>query len=83
MKISLFVNNKGRAIPSLFFILKIKNVNKLLIFRTLIIAFLITNFVVSFTLETVADCTIMFFTFLMAIGYIGAELIINQNKPKN
>ena len=57
--------------------------NKLLVFRATIIIFLITNFIISFTLETVADCTIMFFTFLMALGYLGAEMIIARDEAES
>ena len=57
--------------------------NKLLVFRSTIIIFLITNFIISFTLETAADCVIMFFTFPMAFGYLGAEMIIARDEAKN
>jgi len=57
--------------------------NKLLVFRATIIIFLITNFIISFTLETAADCTIMFFTFLMALGYLGAEMIIARDEAES
>jgi hypothetical protein len=56
--------------------------NKLLVFRVAIITFLIINFIISFTLETAADCVIMFFTFLMSLGYLGAEMIITRDKAK-
>ena len=50
--------------------------NKLLVLRVAIIIFLITSFIISFTLETPEDCVIMFFTFLMSLGYLGAEMIM-------
>ena len=56
--------------------------NKLLVFRSAIIIFIITNFIVSYTLETAADCAIMFFTFLFSLGYLGAELIITHDEAK-
>ena len=56
--------------------------NKLLVFRVVIITFLITSFIISFTLETAADCVIMFFTFLMSLGYLGAEMIIARDEAK-
>jgi hypothetical protein len=56
--------------------------NKLLVFRVAIITFLITNFIISFTLETEADVVIMFFTFLMSLGYLGAEMLIARDEAK-
>ena len=55
---------------------------KLIVFRILMIAFIITNFIISFKLETAAECTIMFFTFLISLGYLGAEMIIARNKAE-
>ena len=56
--------------------LKIKAMNKkLLAFRLTMITFILLNFLVSFKLETIAECVIMFFTFLLALGYIAAEVI--------
>jgi len=57
--------------------------NKLLVLRAVIITFLITSFIISFTLETVADCVLMFFTFLMSLGYLGAEMIIAREKAES
>lgn len=48
---------------------------KLLAFRLSMITFIILNFLVSFKLETVAECLIMFVTFLLALGYLAAEVI--------
>ena len=56
--------------------------NKLLVFRVTIITFLIINFIISFTLESEADVIIMFFTFLMSLGYLGAEMIIARDGVK-
>jgi hypothetical protein len=56
--------------------------NKLLVFRVAIITFLITNFIISFTLETEADCLIMFFTFLMSMGYLGAEMLFARDEAR-
>jgi hypothetical protein len=56
--------------------------NKLLVLRVVIIIFLITSFIISFTLETAADCVIMFFTSLMSLGYLGAEMIIARDEVK-
>jgi hypothetical protein len=56
--------------------------NKLLVLRVVIITFLITSFIISFTLETSADCVIMFFTFLMSLGYLGAEMIIARDEAE-
>jgi hypothetical protein len=57
--------------------------NKLLVLRAVIITFLITSFIISFTLETVADCVLMFFTFLMSLGYLGAEMIIAREEAES
>ena len=57
--------------------------NKLLVFRVAIITFLITNFIISFTLESEADVVIMFFTFLMSLGYLGAEMIIARDEAES
>jgi hypothetical protein len=56
--------------------------NKLLVLRVAIITFLITSFIISFTLETSADCVIMFFTFLMSLGYLGAEMLIARDEAE-
>jgi len=59
--------------------LKIKAMNKkLLAFRLTMITFILLNFLVSFKLETIAECLIMFFTFLLALGYIAAEVISKE-----
>jgi uncharacterized membrane protein len=55
---------------------------KLLLFRLAIITFIIISFSSSFKLETEMDCTIMFFTFLIALGYLGAEMIVTRNEVK-
>lgn len=55
---------------------------KLLAFRIAIITFLVISFIISFTLESEADCLIMFFTFLMSLGYLGAEMIILRDEAK-
>ena len=56
--------------------------NKLLLFRATIITFLTVCFISSFKLETEADCLIMFFTFMMSIGYLGAEIVIKLDKAE-
>jgi len=55
---------------------------KLLLFRLAIITFIIISFSSSFKLETEMDCTIMFFTFLIALGYLGAEMIVTRDEVK-
>jgi hypothetical protein len=57
--------------------------NKLLVLRAVIITFLITSFIISFTLETPADCVLMFFTFLMSLGYLGAEMLIARDEAES
>jgi uncharacterized membrane protein len=52
---------------------------KLLAFRITIIAFIIISFISSFKLETEAECVIMFFTFLLSLGYLGAEMIVKRD----
>jgi hypothetical protein len=56
---------------------------KLLLFRIAVITFIVFNFVLSFKLETEADCLIMLFTFLFSIGYLGAETINAFDKAKH
>jgi len=55
---------------------------KLLFARATIIAIIILNFSVSFRLETEAECLIMFFNFLLALGYLGAEMIIAREEAE-
>jgi uncharacterized membrane protein len=55
---------------------------KKLLFRLAIITFIIISFSSSFKLETEMDCTIMFFTFLIALGYLGAEMIVTRDEVK-
>ena len=57
--------------------------NKLLVFRITIVAFIVTNFMISYQLETEADVMIMFFTFLISLGYLGAEMIIARDEAKH
>lgn len=57
--------------------------NKLLVLRVVIITFLITSFIISFTLETAADVVIMFFTFLMSLGYLAAEMLIARDEAES
>ena len=52
---------------------------KLLLFRLSIIAFIIISFASSYRLETDADITIMFFTFLITLGYLGAEMLYQRH----
>ena len=56
--------------------------NKLLVLRITIVAFIVTNFMISYQLETEADVMIMFFTFLITLGYLGAEMIITRDESK-
>lgn len=56
---------------------------KLLVFRITIVAFIVTNFMISYQLETEADVMIMFFTFLISLGYLGAEMIITRDEAKH
>ena len=56
--------------------------NKLTLFRTSIVAIIILNFSVSFRLETEAECLIMFLNFLLALGYLGAEMIITRDEAE-
>ena len=57
--------------------------NKLLVFRVTIITFLIIIALLSFTLESEADVVIMFFTFLISLGYLGAEMIIARDEAES
>ena len=57
--------------------------NKLLVFRVAIITLLIINFIISFTLESEVDVAIMFFTFLMSLGYLGAEMLIARDEAES
>ena len=54
----------------------------LLVFRALITLIIVLNFSVSFRLETEAECLIMFLNFLLALGYLGAEMIIARDKAE-
>jgi len=49
---------------------------RLLAFRLMMIGFIILNFIVSFRLENETACLIMFLNFLLALGYLAAEMII-------
>ena len=49
---------------------------RLLAFRLMMIGFIIFNFIVSFRLENEAACLIMFLNFLLALGYLVAEMIM-------
>jgi len=55
---------------------------KLLTFRITIIAFIIISFISSWKLESEAECAIMFFTFLLSLGYLGAEMIVTRDEIK-
>jgi hypothetical protein len=55
---------------------------KLLFVRVTIISVIIFNFVVSFRLETELACLIMFFNFLLALGYLGAEMIMARDEAE-
>jgi hypothetical protein len=48
---------------------------KLLAFRLSMITFIILNFLVSFKLETVTECLIMFCNLNLALAYLAAEVI--------
>ena len=54
---------------------KNKNMNKLLVFRSLMIVFIVLNTIVFGKLETGSDCLFMFLTFLIALAYLAAEVI--------
>ena len=63
---------------------KIKTMNKkLLAFRSALILFIVISFLTSWKLETEADCMIMFFTFLISLGYLGAEMIITRDEAEH
>ena len=49
---------------------------RLLFIRLTIASVIIFNFIVSFRLENEAACLIMFLNFLLALGYLVAEMII-------
>jgi hypothetical protein len=49
---------------------------KLLLARVTIVLIIVLNFIVSFRLENEAACLIMFLNFLLALGYLAAEMII-------
>lgn len=55
---------------------------KLLFVRVTIVSAIIFNFVVSFRLETELACLIMFFNFLLALGYLGAEMIMARDEAE-
>lgn len=55
----------------------------LLVFRSVIIIFIIISFLTSWELETEIDCAIIFFTFLMSLGYLGAEMIVARDEAKH
>jgi hypothetical protein len=55
---------------------------KLLVFRLTIIGFILLNFIVSFRLENEAACLIMFFNFLLSLGYLAAEMIIARGEAE-
>ena len=55
---------------------------KLKAFRIIIQLLFIFNFIVSFRLENEAACLIMFFNFLLALGYLGAEMIIAREEAE-
>jgi uncharacterized membrane protein len=56
---------------------------KLLLFRSVLIIFIVTSFSISWKLETEADCAIMFFTFLISLGYLGAEMIVTRDEAEH
>jgi diacylglycerol kinase len=63
---------------------KIKTMNKkLLAFRSALILFIVISFLTSWKLETEIDCAIMFFTFLISLGYLGAEMIITRDEAES
>jgi hypothetical protein len=63
---------------------KIKTMNKkLLLFRSALIIFIVTSFSISWKLETEADCAIMFFTFLISLGYLGAEMVVTRDEAEH
>jgi len=55
---------------------------KLLLARVTIVLIIVLNFIVSFRLENEAACLIMFFNFLLALGYLGAEMIIARDEAE-
>ena len=57
--------------------------NKLLVFRTTVITFIVFNFIISYKLESEAECLIMFFTFLFSLGYLGAEMLTSRDEAEN
>jgi uncharacterized membrane protein len=63
---------------------KDKTMNKkLLAFRSALILFIVISFLTSWKLETEADCVIMFFTFLISLGYLGAEMIVTRDEAEH
>ena len=52
---------------------------RLLFIRLTIASVIIFNFIISFRLENEVACLIMFFNFLLALGYLGAEIIIARD----
>jgi len=54
---------------------KIKIMNKLLVFRIVMIVFIVLNTIVFGKLETESDCIFMFLTFLIALSYLVAEVV--------
>jgi hypothetical protein len=51
---------------------------KLLTLRFIIILFIAICISTSYTLNSEADCLIMFFTFLLSLGYLGAEILLKK-----
>jgi len=55
---------------------------KLLFARVTIVSIIILNFIVSFRLENEVACLTMFLNFLLALGYLGAEMIIAREEAE-
>jgi len=55
---------------------------RLLAFRIAIITFIVISFSISYKLESEMECLIMFFTFLLSLGYLGAEIITARDEAK-
>jgi hypothetical protein len=49
--------------------------NKLLVFRSLMIVFIVSNTIVFGKLETESDCIFMVLTFMIAISYLVGEVV--------
>ena len=59
---------------------KNKIMNKRLLFiRLTIVSVIIFNFIISFRLENEVACLIMFFNFLLALGYLAVEIMIARD----